>query len=446
MNGTWRKRTTGRSSVAAEVLLAVLLGAAGCRKDGAAGGVTAKTKVPSVATERVAQGTLARSLEMTGEVVPVEQVQISATVDGPVGYLPWREGDRVDAGQKLVVIDRELFRAEAAAAEAALALAQARLDDLKAGTRPEEIEKARQELRETEQSATFERADQARVSQLVGSGALPAEERDRARVRLTAAEARLSAARTQLGMLETGSTPTAIAVQAAAVKESAAKLGIARARLGECLIAAPFAGTVTRVFARKGDMAALKTPLLELADLATLVVRCAVPEAHASEVREGMAARVRLDAIPAAPFEARVKRVFPQLDEHTRTRTVELEVPAGVGVAPGMFGRIRLTLETFSDAVAVPVQAVTAMPSGKRVAFVVADGRAAERTVRVGIEDGGRLQILDGLQPGEQVVVTGQEKLKDGAEVRLAEKPGSGPSGGQAGGPVPGGKGKEAGR
>lgn len=443
MSGTWR-RTTRRMSVAAALFLAVLLGAAGCRKAGAADGGTAKKKVPAVAAERVARVTLARAIEMTGEVVPVEQVRISATVDGPIGFLPWREGDRVAAGQKLVVIERDMFRAEAAAAEAALALAQARLDDLKVGTRPEEIEKARQELRETEQSATFERADQARVAQLVESGALPAEERDRARVRLTSAEARLSAARTQLGMLETGSTPTAIAVQAAAVKEAAAKLGVARARLDECVIAAPFAGTVTRIFARQGDMAALKAPLLELSDLATLVVRCAVPEAYASEVREGMAARVRLDAMPAAPFVARVARVFPQLDAQTRTRTVELEVPDGAGVAPGMFGRVRLTLETFADAVAVPVQAVTAAPSGKQAVFVVTDGRVAERAVRVGIEDGGRLQILDGLQPGEQVVVTGQEKLKDGAEVRLTEKAGAGPAGNKADGSAPGGKGKEA--
>ena len=246
-------------------------------------------------------------------------------------------------------------------------------------------------------------------------------------------EARLQAVKSQAGMLEAGFTRTAVAVQEASVKEAAAKLDLAKARLSECVIAAPFAGTITRVFVHQGDMAATKAPLLEMADLSSLVVRGALAEANAAEARPGMKAQVRLDALPGQTLSAEVSRVFPQLDTRMRTRTIELAVKDDADLAPGMFGRVRLLLESVPDAVTVPVQAVLVTPAGASVAFAVVDGKAAQRKVRTGIEEGGRIQIVSGLEPGEQVIVSGQEKLKDGAEIRLPAPPGEGQPSGQPG-------------
>ncbi len=130
-----------------------------------------------------------------------------------------------------------------------------------------------------------------------------------------------------------------------------------------------------------------------------------------------------------ATLPAEVIRVYPELDPQMRTRTIELAVKDGVDLAPGMFGRVRLIVESI-DAVTVPVQAVIVTSAGAQVAFVAADGKAVQRKVQTGIEEGGRVQILVGLVPGEKVIIAGQEKLKDGAEIRL---PGS-PKDGQAAG------------
>jgi len=433
-----------RGAVVALLLLLVMAGC-GSRENSA----QPQKKAPLVTVETVTTGEIIRSSDLTAEVVPVEAVQISATVEGPIGFCPWREGDRVEAGQKLIEIDREMYRAEVKAAEAALAVAQAKLDDLKAGTRPEEIEKARQSVREAEQSALFEKSDLDRIAQLVETGALPGEDIEKARVKQAAAEAKLNAAREQLDMLKSGSTRTTIAVQQAAVKEAQAKLELAQARLSECVIAAPFAGTITKVFVRRGDMATMKAPLLEMADLSSLVVRCAVPEANASEARPGMKAQVRLDALPGKTLSAEIARVFPQLDPRMRTRTIELSIQDKLELAPGMFGRVRLILESVPDAVTVPVQAVIITPGGAQVAFVVAAGKAAQRKVQTGIEEGGRIQILSGLKPGEKVIVSGQEKLKDGAEIRLPAPPAEGQPKGKPAEKTTGGKPdspKEAGR
>jgi multidrug efflux pump subunit AcrA (membrane-fusion protein) len=95
-------------------------------------------------------------VDLTGEVVATDSVVVSATVEGPIAFFPWREGDRVEAaGAKLVVIDRGIYQADVHAARAALEAAKAKLADLKAGTRPEEITQAREVVRKLDEATAF---------------------------------------------------------------------------------------------------------------------------------------------------------------------------------------------------------------------------------------------------------------------------------------------------
>lgn len=426
---------------AALVLLSAGLGSAGCngRDDGE--DAPGRRRMPTVAVEAVRSESISRILDLTGETVAVESVVISATVEGPISYCPWREGDLVevslDKPARLIEINRELYRAEVKAAEAALQVARAKLADLKAGTRPEEIAKARETVRQLEESTAFAQTDLERITRLVESGSLSGETLEKARVEYIAEQTRLAAARQHLEMLEAGYTRTAIAVQEAVVNEAQAKLDLAKARTSECVIFAPFPGTITRVHVRAGDMAAVKAPLLEIANLSSLIIRVAVPETHAAAVREGMVAQVTLDSLPGREFTATVERVYPELDRRMRTRTAELALADPAELVPGMFARVRLVLESVQDVVTIPRHAVSLTPAGEPVAYVVVDGRSVMREIRTGIEQAGRVQILTGLELGEKVVVAGHERLRDGLEVRVAE-PGqaSGKPDAQADGPA----------
>jgi multidrug efflux pump subunit AcrA (membrane-fusion protein) len=102
-----------------------------------------------------------------------------------------------------------------------------------------------------------------------------------------------------------------------------------------------------------------------------------------------------------------------------RTRTAEVEVTDKVDLVPGMFARLGLILKSEKDTVVVPTEAVIVTPKGFRVAYVIEDGKAFQRKVTVGIEGGGKIQILAGIKPGEQIAIAGNEKLKDGVEVRV---------------------------
>jgi len=407
-------------TLAMPVFVAGLLWLSGCGGNSEPDANSGKQKPALVEVQAARRMAISRTFNTTGEVVAVNSVTIAAMVDGPIVFCPWREGDQVkESGQKLVEIDRESYRAEVKAAEAVLALAKARLDDLKAGPRPQEISKARQAVRQHGEVQAFAKSDLERIKKMVASGSLPGEALEKARVEYVSCETQAIAARKQLEILEAGPTRTALAVQEAMVDEAEARLGLARARLSECTIPAPFAATITRVHVRPGDLATPRSPLLEMADLSSLAIRFALPESEALIVRKGLRTAVTLDAYAGRVFAGEVTRVYPELDRRTRTRTIEAVLTQEADLVPGMFARLQVEMETVTDAVVVPAKAVIVTPKRGRIVNVVESGRISQRKVVTGIEDGARIQIREGIQPGEQVVVAGGKKLKEGAPVQL---------------------------
>lgn len=433
---------------------AVLSASIACAPSSPAGG--AKKPPPlEVAVRKVERGAIVERLALSGEVVATVSVVIAATKEGPIEYCPWREGDEVRGprregetttpGEKLIEIDREVNRAEVQAAQAVLAVARAGLADLKAGARPEEVDRAEADVERRQATLTEARRSYERQEQLIAGDFTSQQSLDQARERMQVAEAELAAARETLGMLEAGPTATEIAVREAAVAEAAARLALARAHLAECVIAAPFDGVITAVEVRPGDLAVPRSPLLGMYDPGSLVVRFAVSEAHAAAVRPGLPLEVTFDALGGLAFGAVVSRVYPELDAAMRTRTVEAKLAGPAEIVPHMFARLQLELERAADAVLVPAEAVLTAPDGERYVFVVDQGRARRRILVPGIEQEDAIQALDGLEPGELVVVAGQAALRDGQPVRLRDPDGRGGSGGGAE-PEAGGPGDRTGR
>jgi len=255
----------------------------------------------------------------------------------------------------------------------------------------------REELRKVQDE--FER-----VERLVAKGAVPGELLDKARADLERTKA----------MVEAG-------------EELAA----------DFQVRAPWPGVVSQVLVQEGNYVAPRTVLLEVFDPASLVLRVALPESISAVVQRGAEAKVDFDALPKKEVAGKVTRLFPELDRRLRTRIAEIGVEDLAPLSPGMFARVRLVVETARDAVVVPAAAVVTTPKQEKAFYVVEDGVAHLRIGALGLEDRGRVQVVSGLAVGEQVVVGGQQKLKDGAKVQV--KPESPkPAGPQAGTPLAG--------
>ena len=425
-----QSRLTNTAEIARAVIAGVLAGVilSGCAKEtpeSGPGGPDARrpAAVPMVEVATVERTTLARELALTGEVVVRRRALVSPMVEGVIAEFPLAEGDFVvEAGEVLAVIDRPLYRAERDAASAGVEVARAKLADLQAGVREEEIAEARATVSKLEAEEAFAQAELARVRRLVEAETLSSQDLERAETTHQQAASDLEGARQRLKQREAGSTPTALAVARAQLSEAEARRQLAEEKVAECRITAPFAGVISHVYVVTGDMAVPRSPLLEMYDPASAVVRFTVPEWAAQPLEIGMHARVRFDALGTKFFDARVIRVFPRLDQTTRTRMAEAQVDEEIELAPGMFARLELTLELADEALVVPNEALIALPGEGRAVMVVREGRLERVPVSLGIEEPARSQVSGDLIPGEMVAVFGHEDLRPGTEVRVRER------------------------
>jgi len=153
-----------------------------------------------------------------------------------------------------------------------------------------------------------------------------------------------------------------------------------------------------------GEYLAAGAPVFGLVRVHPLRLRLAVTERDAPSVRVGQAVQVRLEGDPAV-HAGRVARLSPSISEQNRTLVVEAEVANPSGrLRPGSFARAEIVVEADRTAVMVPASTVATFAGLEKV-FVVKDGKAVEQRVRTGRRSGDRVEILEGVAAGEQVVV-----------------------------------------
>jgi len=211
----------------------------------------------------------------------------------------------------------------------------------------------------------------------------------------------------------------------AELQHARAALTQARQAADDYILKAPWPGLVEHVHVADGKYVAPHTPLVDLFDPNSLVLRFQVPEAHVFAIAPGDTIHVRFDAFPEKPFTLTITRAFPEIERRLRTRTFEAGLPLDrVEFAPGQFARITVALQTVPDAITAPVEAVTSGTDGQPFVFIVdADGKARAVPVTPGAEQDGRVLLEGGLAPGDRLIVNGSEKVHAGAMVRIANPP-----------------------
>ena len=210
---------------------------------------------------------------------------------------------------------------------------------------------------------------------------------------------------------------------------AASELQTARLALERTEIRAPFAGTVTEVMLVAGGRLEPAQRLLTLADFDTLIARLYLPERDVGGLVPGQPALVQPESdTSGAGLRGRIREVSPVVDRSTGTVKVTVSIPsaavraAGATVRPGSFARVVIETGRRENAVLAPKRAVIRTEAGAHV-FIVEDGRAVRRQVTVGIEmespEGALLELPEGLEAGERVVVAGQAALDAGAPVEV---------------------------
>ncbi len=357
----------------------------------AAAAARAEHAVPAqvpVAVARARTDRIVETAEGTGTLEPFETADLVPRVVGvDVTEVAVDEGDLARKGQVLVRLDDELVRTQVQGV-------RARMEALDAKARALDARVAMLE------------ADTGRFRGLFEQGVSPRQQLDHV-------EAQLKVARAERAALD---------AERIALEKALEELELRRTYH---VVTAPWSGTVTARRVDPGDTAGGR-PVLTLARLDRLKLRAQVAEADVPRVRQGQRARVAVDALGDRWFDAKVARVMPRLDPVTHTGDVEILLRAkGTPLRPGMFARVRIEVGVHQG-VTVPRDALRKVPgSGVWFVYVVTpQGRAERRDVEPGVALGDRIEILAGVEAGEDVVVRGEGVVRTGAAVRVTERVG----------------------
>jgi len=197
-----------------------------------------------------------------------------------------------------------------------------------------------------------------------------------------------------------------------------ARLRSSQARLSKTIIRAPFDGYVGLRRINIGDYATIGQELVDVVQINPLRVEFSVPETLLPKVRPNLPINVTVDAYPDDVFGGNITAVAPKSDVRGHSLEVRASLPNDeLKLRPGLFVRVTVSLGVKQDAIIIPEQAIWPIGQDKTV-YVVIDGKAQRRVVKLGGRQPGAVEIITGLEAGETIVTAGQMKLYEGAAVR----------------------------
>jgi membrane fusion protein, multidrug efflux system len=341
------------SRIATTVVIGAGIILAGCRAE-TENAAPGRPPVPVVVAVAILQP-VTETLPLVGSLSANEMVEIKSEIDGVVQEIGFREGERVEEGHLLVVLDESKLAAAVAEAEANFNLSQ----------------------------ITFERS-----RQLLEQNLISRQEYDQA---------------------------------ASTFKMQEASLDLKQRQLQDCRIYTPFAGVVGARNISPGQVISRNTILTAVVDVDPIKVEMNVPERFLGQLHVGQTINLGVAAFPGRPFQGEVYFIAPHVDLATRTALVKAIVPnPDLELRPGMFAHLELTLNLRNNAVVIPEAAIArVMDNSRATVFVVDENSAAQlRRVRLGVRMAREVEVLEGIEPGDVVIVEGVQRIGPGAPVR----------------------------
>jgi membrane fusion protein (multidrug efflux system) len=196
---------------------------------------------------------------------------------------------------------------------------------------------------------------------------------------------------------------------------------LAKISLNKSLITSPLIGTVKTKFVKVGEFVRKGDRLVEILEVDRILVKVNIPEQEILQIKIGQKVEITLYILGEKTFKGQVKKIGLEADASNRTFPVEIEVDnRGRELRPGMLSRVTFTQRVDQDQIVVPRHTILERDSG-RIVYLVDKSKAFQREVTIGISQREKVQILMGLNKGEQLVVEGHTKLTDGEEITIVQ-------------------------
>lgn len=399
-----------------KLILLVLLIAPGCSTEEP----PESTAAAPVSTSEAERGSIRQIVTADGILYPINQATIIPKISAPIRVLYVNRGDRVRQGQLIAELENRDLVAGAAEAKAVYDQAEAAFESTTAVALPEDLNRAQRETEAAKQAMDAAQKILAARQELFRQGALSQRLVDEANGNYVQAKSQYEIAQKHLDSLQGNGRQATIRNYEAQVQAAKARYEAAEVQLSYTRIISPISGVVSERPQFVGQTASPDIPLATVIDTSRIVVRTRVPSAQLQLIKVGETATISLPDDPM-DVSGKVTVVSPALDPNSTTAEVWIEAANPENrLHPGASSKVNIVTAVMTDAVTVPATALLSSAESKTVVLVVdSDSVVREREVSVGVREGEKVQITDGIEPGERVVTAGGLGLEDGTKVEV---------------------------
>ncbi|HMK23112.1 MAG TPA: efflux RND transporter periplasmic adaptor subunit, partial [Terriglobales bacterium] len=364
--------------------------------------------------------TLNQTTSAPAILFPLQQAAITPKISAPVRKFLVNRGSAVRAGQLLAVLENQDLVASSEENRGGLEQAQAAYETTTAASLPEELQKAQLDADAARKMLDAQEKVYQSRRELFQQGALPRKELDQALVDVTQARNQYEIAEKHYAVLQKIGNPQGIKSAAGQLQSARGKYLGAEAQLSYSEIRSPINGVVTDRPLYPGEMAAVGTPLITVMDASSVIAKAHIPQPEAALLKLGDPATLTVPGEENA-VDGKVIVVSPALDPNSTTVEVWVQVPnRELRLKPGTSVQVMVLAKTVEEGVAIPASSVLTAQDGMTTVMVAgSDGRAHQTSVKTGIHDGDQIQIIEGVQPGDKVIVSGAYGLPDKTKVTV---------------------------
>jgi multidrug efflux system membrane fusion protein len=361
-----------------------------------------------------------------GRVEASRKAELAFQVAGLLVDLPVKEGQRVAKGDLLGQIRKDEFQARLTALQGELGQARAALRALQAGDRPEQRLRLEAQVRAAEATLANARSEYERNARLRQTNAISQLVLDRSETAYRVAQEDHQAA---MQLLEKGTIAREedLEAQEATVRGLEGRVTEASIQLDDTTLRAPYDGVIAQRHVDQGQNVRAKEPIVTFQDVDEIDIAVDVPEAvMTADLRSADIVQLtaELSGAPGVEFPVQIREVSQVADPTTQTFRVRaaMQAPPGIQVLPGMTATVTASYRRaaiLGSRMLIPISAIQRTPGSEQVVWLVGgDGNVTSRVVKIGEAAGGRVEVLDGLAPGDRIAVAGVTFLREGMKVR----------------------------
>jgi multidrug efflux pump subunit AcrA (membrane-fusion protein) len=384
------------------------------------------TPVVSVKVAKAEKGSIAAEVVAVGTIWPREKADVSAKVSAQIKKMALLKNKVVRAGEVIAVLESRDLQAQRAEAVAALNQARAEERSVVTGTIPKTNAEDQKALLDAQAKVRTARATYERRRVLYEKGGISKKDVEASQLELTTAEDELRLEQQTVSLRSRSLNPNDRALAAAKVAEAQQHLATLDAQLSYATIRSPITGIVTDQYQYEGEFASPGGKLVTIADTSTVIVKAPFADTVVAQLKTGDSVSVTPTDTSAEEMKGQVTLLSRSSDPTNRTVEVWVTLANGNGLlrANGA-AQVKVFANSKNEAIIVPSSAVTLEASNANegtVMVVDAQNVAHEKKVTAGIHTADKIEITEGLQGGETVVIEGNYALPDGTKVEVAKE------------------------